>query len=75
MSIALLFGVYRGNMLFFLAVVFFSILNSVSCFKNGFKKNILVKYGIQEIKRLFALDEIEFEYFPGRSGENSCYCF
>ena len=25
MSIALLFGVYRGNMLFFLAVVFFSI--------------------------------------------------
>ncbi len=44
MSIALLFGVYRGNMLFFLAVVFFSILNSVSCFKNGLKKNILVKY-------------------------------
>ena len=29
MSIALLFGVYRGNMLFFLAVVFFSILNIV----------------------------------------------
>lgn len=45
MSIALLFGVYRGDMLFFLAVVFFfSILNSVSCFKNGFLKNILVKY-------------------------------
>lgn len=46
MSIALLFGVYRGNMLFFLAVVFFffSILNSMSCFKNGFLKNILVKY-------------------------------
>lgn len=38
MSIALLFGVYRGNMLFFLDVVFFSILNSVSCFKNGLKK-------------------------------------
>ena len=37
MSIALLFGV-QGDMLFFLAVVFFSILNSVSCFKNGFKK-------------------------------------
>ena len=53
MSIALLFGVYRGNMLFFLAVVFFSILNSVSCFKNGFKKNILVKYKITDCVRDF----------------------
>lgn len=29
--------------------------------KDDDSKNILVKYGIQEIKRLFALDEIEFE--------------
>lgn len=43
MSIALLFGVYRGNMLFFLAVVFFFDTKVCLVLKTAFK-NILVKY-------------------------------